>query len=373
MRILHVSHQQLKYLGARNYFFPVRINNGFIRNNHEVYWFSDRDVARCSNIFGTRKMGVKASNRKLLEVCRNFQPDVIALSSADIIQPETLAEARRLLPNVAIFQYYIDPLFYESNLRNARSKAEVVDWTFVTTAGPILSQVAGSRSRVAFIPNPVDSSLDTHRCHERTDQPHDVFFAGHLDKRLDPTDLRGRAHELISERLPQVRAAIYGHGHNKSLFGADFMRALGEAKIGLNFSQRVPGVVSGPGGELYLYSSDRIGLYQGNGLLVFSTREFSLAELYGEDAIVEVEGADDFIDKLRFYTENDSERQRIARNGYELGHREFNERLVSQYMVEVTTARAFSHPYRWPTSSFGGERSLRSKIDLPSKSEIFHS
>lgn len=352
MKILHVSHQQLKYLGARNYFFPVRINNGFIRNQHQVYWFSDRDVARCSNIFGSRKMGVRASNLKLLEVCRNFEPDLIALSSADIIQPETLAQARRLLPNAAIFQYYIDPLFYPANLRNVRSKAEVVDWTFVTTGGPILSRLAGSRSRVAFIPNPVDPSIDTRRCHERTDQPHDVFFAGHLDKRLDPNDLRGRALELIRERLPELRCAFYGHGRNKSVFGAEFMRALGGAKIGLNFSQRVPGATSGPGGELYLYSSDRIGLYQGNGLLVFSMRACSLAELYGADAIVEVDGAEDFIDKLRFYAANETERQRVARNGYELGHREFNERLVSQYMVETALGMRHSHGYAWPTETY---------------------
>jgi len=352
MRILHVSHQQLKYLGARNYLFPVRINNGFIRNNHEVYWFSDRDVARCSNVFGSRKMGVKASNRKLLEVCRNFQPDVIALSSADIIQAETLAQAKKFLPNVAIFQYYIDPLFYESNLRNASSKADVVDWSFVTTAGPILSRIAGAHSRVAFIPNPVDPSIDTHRCHERSDQPYDVFFAGHLDKRLDPDDLRGRAPDLIDERLPKVRCALYGHGQHKSLFGAEFMRALGEAKIGLNFSQRVPGTKPGPGGELYLYSSDRVGLYQGNGLLVFSTRASNLAELYGEDTLVEVDGADDFIDKLRFYIEKDAERRRVAKNGYELGHREFNERLVAQYMLETTLGVAHSHAYAWPTEIY---------------------
>jgi glycosyltransferase involved in cell wall biosynthesis len=352
MRILHVSHQQLKYLGARNYFFPVRINNGFIRNQHEVYWFSDRDVARCSNIFGTRKMGVKACNRKLLEVCRNFQPDVIALSSADIIHPDTLVQARKVLPNVAIFQYYIDALFYESNLRNARSKAEVVDWTFVTTAGPILKQLAGARSRVAFIPNPVDPSIDVHHCHERSDQPYDVFFAGHMDKRMDTHDLRGLAYDLIRERMPDIHCAFYGHGQSKSLFGAEFLRALGNAKIGLNFSLRVPGAVSGPGGNIYMYSSDRVGLYLGNGLLVFSTQAFSLSELYGDEALVEVEGPDDFIDKLRFYVENDGERRRIARNGYELGHREFNERLVSEYMLETALDLPFSHPYRWPAESY---------------------
>jgi len=352
MRILHVSHQHLKYLGARNYFFPVRINNGFIRNNHEVFWFSDRDVARCSNPFGSRKLGVGASNRKLLEVCRNFQPDVIALSSADIIKAETLIEARRLLPNVAIFQYYIDALFIPSNCRQASSKAEVVDWTFATTAGPVLSGLAGTRSKAAFIPNPVDLSIDIHRCHERTDQPYDVFTAGHMPKWIDPDDLRGRAYELIHQRLPEVRCAVYGHGPGKSLFGAAFTEALGQAKIGLNFSQRTAESKPGPGGELYLYSSDRIGLYLGNGLLTFSTRPFDLGELYGQDAIVEVDGDDDFIDKLRYFVKNEKERQWIARAGYELAHREFNERLVSQYMIEATLGMAHSHPYRWPLEHY---------------------
>lgn len=353
MRILHVSHQQMKHLGARNYFLPVRINNGFIRNNHDVYWFSDRDVARHYSLFHTRKTGVGVCNRKFLEVCHNFEPDVIALSSADIIKPETLKEARRILPNVAIFQYYIDPLYLESNFQNVGSKADVVDWTFVTTGGPVLSRIAGSRSKVAFIPNPVDPSIDTHRCHERADQAHDVFFAGHTLSDWQPADdLRRVAADLIRERLPEARCAFYGRTPKEYLFGAAFMRALGDAKIGLNFSHRHKDAKPGPGGELYLYSSDRIGLYQGNGLLVFSTKAFSLADLYGQDAIVEVEGADDFVDKLRFYLEHDTERQSVARTGYELGHREFNERLVSQYMIEATLGLPFSHPYRWPMESY---------------------
>lgn len=352
MRILHASHQHMKYLGARNYFLPVRINNGFIRNNHEVYWFSDRDVARYSSILRSRKTGVGGCNHKFLEVCRNFEPEVIALCSADIIKTETLIEARRILPNIAIFQYYIDPLFITSNDRNVRSKVEVVDHTFVTTAGPVLRRIAGPKSNVSFIPNPVDSSIDIHRCHERTDQPYDVFFAGHMSSWIDPDDLRRRSRELLASHLPDVRCAFYGHEPGKALFGAAFMRALGEARIGLNFSTRTPEAKSGPGGELYLYSSDRIGLYMGSGLLVFSTREFSLTKLYGPDALVEVDGADDFVDKLRFYIQNDTERQKVARAGYELGQREFNERLVSQYMLEATLGTSFTHAYRWPTESY---------------------
>lgn len=352
MRILHASHTHLKSLGARNYFLPVRINNGFIRNGHEVYWFSDRDVARYSAPFNSRRFGVGAANRKFLRVCQNFQPDVIALCSQDIIRPATLAAARRLLPHVAIFQYYIDPLFYDLNLQAARAKADVVDWSFVTTAGPILARVAGGDSRVAFIPNPVDASIDVHRCHERSDQAHDVFFAAHMASRLDPEDLRERAPALIREHLPQAHCGFYGHSGQPSLFGADFMRALGDARIGLNFSQRVVTATPGQGGALYLYSSDRIGLYMGNGLLVFVAGQSSLSELYGE-TVVEVNGPDDFVDKLRYYLDRDDERRRVAAAGYQLAHREFNERLVAQYMLERVLGLPLSHDYLWPTDNFG--------------------
>jgi hypothetical protein len=68
--------------------------------------------------------------------------------------------------------------------------------------------------------------------------------------------------------------------------------------------------------------------------------------------LVEVDTTDEFIDAPRYYIDNDSERQKVAKAGYELGHQEFNERLVSQYMIETTLGQPFSHAYRWPTESF---------------------
>lgn len=353
MRILHASHQQYKYLGARNYLFPVRINNGFVRNQHEVYWYSDRDVARASSWFHTRSTGVGAANKKFIQACLNFQPDLIALSNADILTPDTLRTIRQRLPNVAIFQYFIDTLAIERNLKNVQTKKDVVDKTFVTTAGTTLARLAGRHSRVAFVPNPVDPSIDVYRCHERDDLPTDIFFAGHIGSDWQHRDdLRGKAHDLITRHFPDTTCAFHSQNAQGYLYGADFMRAVGNAKIGLNFSQRHRDTTPGPGGDLYLYSSDRIGIYQGNGLLLFCTREFNLSELYGNDTLVEIDGEADFIDKLRHYLDHDDDRKRVARSGYELGHAEFNERLVSQYMVESTLGLPFSHPYVWPTTSY---------------------
>jgi hypothetical protein len=347
MRILHVSHQQLKYLGSRNYLFPVRINNGLIRNNHDVIWFSDRDLARCSNVFGSRQFGRAKCNKRLLQVCENFRPDVIALCAADIIEPDTISAARRFLPNAAVFQYYIDALFIEENKEQVRAKANVVDHTFVTTAGPILKQLAGRNSAVSFIPNPVDPSIDRYQCHLRSDQSNDILFAGNAHRSMDKDDLRMKAFQLLREHVPQARCAFYGEGYQPSLFGSRFLEAIGNSKIGLSFSQRSPQASTGVGGDLYLYSSDRIGMYLGNGLLVFTTNAFSLTDLYGPEAIVEVKDADDFVEKIAYFLD-DARRQAFAYRGYELAHSEFNERLVSQYMVETTMQLPHSHDYRWP-------------------------
>lgn len=353
MRILHASHQQYKYLGARNYLYPVRINNGFVRNMHEVYWFSDRDVARASSWFHTRSTGAGAANRKFLDACRLYQPEVIAMQNADILTPETIAEARRILPNVAVFQYFIDTLSLPRNVANVRAKRDVVDMTFVTTAGDVLRHIAGGRSRVAYVPNPVDPSLDTGRCHERDDLQTDVFFAGHVgDDWQAPASLRNRAWEILRAHFPDARCAFHSQDVHGYRYGADFIRALCDARIGLNFSQQHRDARPGNGGELYLYSSDRIGLYQGNGLLVFSPADFSLAELYGGDTLVEVADEADFVDKLRHFLDHDDARKTVARAGFERAHAEFNERRVAQYMIEATLGLPFSHDYAWPTDVY---------------------
>jgi hypothetical protein len=353
MKILHVSHQQYKYLGARNYLYPVRINNGFVRNGHEVYWFSDRDVARASSWLHSRSTGKGPCNKKFLQACRNFQPDLIAMQNADILTPETIAEARRILPNAAVFQYFIDTLSLDRNVRNIRRKADVVDMSFVTTAGDVLQRVSAGRKNTAFVPNPVDASIDRARCHERQDLEYDVFFAGHIgDEWQSTSSLRNRAWSILSTRMSDIACAFHSQDVHGYLYGADLIDKMTRARIGLNFSQQHRDARPGNGSELYFYSSDRIGLFQGNGLLVFSPADFDLAELYGDDTLVEVANEDDFVEKLTFYLANDDQRRRVARAGYERSHAEFNERLVARYMIEATLETPFSHPYAWPTERY---------------------
>jgi len=353
MRIVHVADANHKYLGQRTYGMFTKIQNGFVRNGHDVYHFSDREIARASNPFGTRIMGIKPCNKKLIAVCQNFEPDVLALAHADIIYPETLMKIRQMLPNIVMFQYNVDGLFIPSNVNNLLSKSECVDHTFVTTAGAYLKTVAGKRSGVSFFPNAVDPSIDACCNHERDDLPTDVFFAGMINQWVDSDDLRLVAPAIIQKEFPQLTCEFYGNKNR--IFGAQFKKALCRTRTGLNFSLRPEGVESGVDSPLYLYSSDRIGLYMGNGLLTFTSSAANLSDLYGADSIVEVNGVDDFIDKMRYFADNDTERKRVAKNGYDFVHSECNERLVAQYMIEAASGVEFTHDYAWPTEQYNRE------------------
>lgn len=347
MRIVHVANANYKYLGLRNYGLPIKINNGFIRNGHDVYLFSERDIARASSVFGSRKFGVKSCNRQLVAVCRNFEPDVLVLAHADLIKNETIEKIRASLPGLVVFQYNIDALFIPSNIEAIQKKTDYVDHTFMTTAGRSLELVAGRRSGASFIPNPVDLSIDSCKNHLCDDLTVDIFFAAAINEWSAPDDLRVLARDAIRSTLPHLQCEF--HGNNDKIWGAEFKKALCRTKMGLNFSLRPEGIQAGKDSPLYLYSSDRISLYMGNGLLTFVSAESQLTDLY-HNGVIAIEGVEDLIKQVAYYTENDYERRRVAKIGYEFSHKECNERLVAQYMLEQAMSTGLTHDYVWPTT-----------------------
>lgn len=352
MRILHISNANEKRDGALFYSVQSRINNGLIRNGHCVYFFSDRDIARHSNILGHRKLGIGKCNQRLLNVCRNFQPELVLLMHADIILPDTLLQIRDLLPGVRIAQYNVDGLFFPKNLTVLRSKAGIVDATFVTTAGPGLLATAAGSGFVAYMPYPVDSSIDVNRCHERIDQPNDIFFAFGTSQHTPERDAIPSA---LRSALPELVLDVRSMGTGNPVFGQDYIRAIGNARMGLSLSHDGNRGRMGTPEQLYLYTSDRLFNYLGNGLLAFTSDRFRLADLFTADELVCYSSTEDLVERVGWFKTHDKERQRIATNGWRKAHAEFNERFVAQYLVEATFGQSFTRDYAWPTTRYYAE------------------
>lgn len=347
-KILHVANKAERLLGRRYYSLQYKINNGFIRNGHNVLWFSDRDTAKTSSVIPARSFGRRACNKKFVETCLNFKPEVIVFSHADLILPETVRQVKESLKDVRIFQYNIDGLYTQKNVESILSKRDLVEYTFMTTAGEALRQVSNAKSKACFMPNPVDSSIDIYRNWEKTEFDYDLFFVGgQIAPWLDPESMRALAIEHMPDDPPNTRVFM-----STSTWGDDFMSTVGRTKMALNFNKIPSGQTPGPGGNLYMCSSDRISLCMGNGLLAFSDSRCSLSDLYGTDALVEVCDYDEFKDKYAYYSSHDTERIKIAKRGYELAHAEFNERLVTQYFLETVFGETYSYPYSWPTEQY---------------------
>ena len=99
LKILHVTNFNERHNGRLFYNTGKRINNGFIRLNHSVLEFSDRDIV--SYYRGIRDLdGSKKLNNKIIEVISNYLPDLIVLGHADLISFKTLSFIKNNYPKI---------------------------------------------------------------------------------------------------------------------------------------------------------------------------------------------------------------------------------------------------------------------------------
>lgn len=350
MRVLIVGNAGERNPGQRFYSVERKLANGFTRNGHSVLFFSDRDVARAGTIFRSSRAGRGVANARFLETVRNFAPDSVVLAHSSLIATETLAEAKRAPSRPRLAQVCVDPLFRAVNVEFLSDRARVVDATFVTTAGEALKRFSTANNVSAYIPNPVDASVESGRAFERSDQPFDVFFAANAGGDA-PSDAR-RATPRLFAAGSDLACAFHGFDGKPGVFGAAYFERLAEARMALNVnSDRAETATQrAPAEELYLYNSDRLSQLAGCGLLTLSYRVNRLMELFEENReMVFADTPEEMREAALRMKRDDAARRRIAEAGWRKSHEDFNERLVARFLEEATFRRPLSRPYAWPT------------------------
>ena len=347
MRVMIVGGNQLKYAASRFYDYANKLGNGFIRNKHTVLRFFDRDVARLSNIFHSRKFGVSGANKNFLRQAQSFEPDLVIFIHADVIRSDTLIHLRKNHPDVRLAQLSIDPLFIPGTILRLNQKSALLDATFITTAGKGLSRISGGQAAY-YIPNIIDSSMETGRAFEANGDIDLIFACGSFDR--EGVDPRKTTVDLIRQRLPQIEFPEHVSFETGGLWGANYMETLRRSKCGLNLSREREGPLNlATPDDLYIYSSDRVSHLTGNGVLTFSHRKYNIDKLYTEDEMVYYENDEDLVSKIAYFLENDKMRRKIAKKGWEKAHLHLNECLGAQYIIDVLSNNKFSHHYIWPT------------------------
>ncbi|MGH1378169.1 MAG: glycosyltransferase [Alphaproteobacteria bacterium] len=340
MNILYLGNVQGFVNAKKYYFIPQRLINGFTRLGHNVYAFNDRDYARYSNILRSQKRGKKKLNEKVIEFCKEYQPDLIILGHCKNITNDTLSEIRKHVKGVKIAYRNVDPLSSEKNVEDIMQRVGHVDSIFITTAGDSLNKFSNNAGGVYFMPNPVDPALDTRCAFKNSNADIDVLFLASFLR--DQYDHRHITAKYLLQNKEDLTIQIGGAGINENrIYGKQYFDMLERSKMGLCINKT---------NDYYLYASDRMSQYMAAGLLSFIPAGPQFEDIFDNDSFISFDTNEDLMDKIKYFSQHSEQRIKIAQTGYNKINDYFHADKVCQYIIETTFDKPLSQEYNWPTN-----------------------
>jgi len=317
------------------------------RAGHLVVEFSDRAVARHAAPLRLRGLGGAWANRRFLQCVDELKPDLILLHFADRIGNAALAEARRLSPGVRIVDINIDPIDTAKNQRRLALRKGSVDALFVTTADPALAFFVDPGAFAAYLPNPVDRSVETGRVFEIERPAFDLLFPVSDD---EPRELGGglaTPSDAVAELrrlIPALDLSTPGLGGQPQARGQAYFAALQSARTGWSLSRRA----SAP-----LYASDRMAHFMGWGLATALDRRAGFDRFYARDEAVFYDDLDDLAAALTRLIADDAEARAVAKRGWEKTWTLFDSERVLAYVLAQVFEDGGARGYEWPCERRG--------------------
>ena len=331
LKILHVTNFNERHDGRLFFNTGRRINNGFIRLNHSVLEFSDRDIIsyyrRINDPSGANRL-----NEKLFNTVYNYVPDIIVLGHADLIKTETIHKIKTNFPNIKICQWFLDRMDgpWQINKRRFLDKIDYTDCNFCTTSPDVLD--LPKNKKIKYIPNPVDESFERLNVFSNNYLIYDVFFAlshgvhrGVLKK--GKFDGRESFINKLLEITPNVKFDLYGINNIQPIWADSFYKVIEKSKMGLNLSQGKP---------IKYYSSDRITQLVGNGLLTFIDEKTQFGDFFNKDELIFYNSISELSEKIIKYSLDDKERIKVAKKGKYKYFKYFNSSLIAKYIISKT-------------------------------------
>ncbi len=343
IKIMHITNVNERFNGRLHYNTGRRINNGFIRNGHNVLTLSDRDTVHYQKNFRDLK-GNNNLQRKIIETFNNFKPDLIVLGHADRVSNNTLEIIKENKSNIKIAQWFLDPLskFGPDHINNSKrilEKTDIIDKTFLTTDPKSLSFKIPNAH---FIPNPCDKSFEILENYKK-DCTYDVFFAmshgvhrGAL--KAGKEDDREKFINKLINLNKDLKFDVYGMNNVQPIWADQFLKKISNSYMGLNLSRGKP---------IKYYSSDRIAQLVGNGLLTFIDEKTFLKDFFTSKELIFYKDIFDLSYKLKKYKKDKKNGKKIARLGRNKYLKYFNSDLVSDFILSKTLDMKSKNNYIW--------------------------
>ena len=332
LKIIHLTNFNFRYFGRLQYNTSIRINNGLIRQGHNILSLSDRDLISYSKSFRD-PTGAINLNKMVKKTIENFRPDLIILGHADKVSSEMLDEMKSIHDYISIAQWFLDPLSkkgpdYLKNKTRILDKKKVVDASFITTDPNSLDfKIPNS----FFMPNPCDKSLD-YLENYKNKHDYDLFYAmSHGVHRgiLRPgkNDEREVFISNLKKKCKNIKFDTYGMFGRQPVWGDEFLNRLSNSRMALNLSRGKP---------VKYYSSDRLAQLMGNGLLTFINKDTKYNDFFTDKEMVFYKDINDLAEKILKFSKDDKYWRKIAKKGHLKYQKYFNSTKVANFIVDRT-------------------------------------
>ena len=343
-RIIHCANFNfIKHNGCFLNNTANKISNGLIRNGHSVLNFPDRDVKRCFSVFGLfKQLGAYKFNQLFYDYCISSAPDGLILGHADTIWSDTLSKIKKRLPNIKILQWNVDCIdnnFISNNIQNIKSKLDIVDYTLITTADKKLLQQFNSPT-VFYMPNIVDASIETGKAFAQRHLRYDMVFTAKEKSVREFCGKQYRAKEVVNKIAQNIdiSKSIFPGILHESVNGSKYQDIISSSATGLCLSQV---------NHNFLYSSDRMAHFIGNGVLIFLNKRTGFDKIFSDNEIIFYTEENELYEKIKWYTNHQEERMRVAKNGWQKYHNLFNEKIVTKHIINLMFTEDGLRKYPW--------------------------
>jgi len=324
-KVLHISNfdERSNYRLA-NINIANKISNGFIKNNIQVFNFSDRYFQTKNNFISI--------DRKILEIVKNIRPDLLLLGHTNSIKLETLEIVKKVSPETKISFWYEDsinklgPDFFQNKIFVEKYK-KLVDNFFITTS-PDEIQAEISKNKLNFLPIPCSEFTENFNLHKFRDFHYDLFYAvshgvnrGILKK--NKIDERFKFIKELTTKGNDLSFKIFGFNNSQPIWGNDLINEISKCRFGLNLSR---------GGPVKHYSSNRIATLMGNGIPTIIDEKIQYQDFFTKNELITYKNIDDLISKIKFYKKNERARINLGIKGKSKYFKIFNNEVIADYI-----------------------------------------
>jgi glycosyltransferase involved in cell wall biosynthesis len=337
-KIIHISNfNEKNNQRLFNISIASKLTNGFIRNNCDVINFSYRNYL-------SSKMFPKF-DENIIDISKNYKPDMILLGHTNILKRSTMETFKE--NNLKIALWYEDHIAdygpnWINNLHLIERNHDLIDQYFVTTH-PSVIKTKINKSKLHFLPIPVDENIENLKIYENEYRYKDLFFAlshgvnfGGLRK--NSNDEREIFLKKLLEKGKDINFHILGINNDKPKWNYDFYKEMIICKMSLNLSRGKP---------LKYASSNRIASYMGNGILTFINEKVKYQELFSDKEMVFYKNEIDLIEKINKLKKDTKKINQISKNGRDKYFSIFNNNIISDSIISKVFQTTPKYKYVW--------------------------